>query len=75
MEVNICGGFETMFIILKCYYVNRVHESLRLFGEIVNSSVLANSGMILFLNKKDLFEEKIRQVDLLDVFPDYKGIY
>lgn len=51
----------------------RMHESLKLFGEVVNSSHLANSGMILFLNKKDLFAEKIKQVDLLDVFPNYKG--
>jgi len=51
----------------------RMHESLKLFGEIVNSSHLANSGMILFLNKKDLFIEKIKHTDLLDVFPTYKG--
>jgi len=51
----------------------RMHESLKLFGEIVNSSHLAHSGMILFLNKRDLFEEKIKNVDLLDVFPQYKG--
>lgn len=29
--------------------------------------------MILFLNKRDLFAEKIQKVDLKDCFPDYKG--
>jgi len=51
----------------------RMHESLKLFGEIVNSSHLSNSAMVLFLNKRDLFAEKIKHVDLLDVFPNYKG--
>jgi len=51
----------------------RMHESLKLFAEIVNSSHLEKSGMILFLNKRDLFSEKIKHTDLLDVFPNYKG--
>ena len=29
--------------------------------------------MILFLNKRDLFEEKIQKVDPVTWFPDYKG--
>jgi hypothetical protein len=29
--------------------------------------------MILFLNKKDLFEEKIKRVSIKVCFPDYKG--
>jgi len=29
--------------------------------------------MILFLNKKDIFEQKIKKVDLNVCFPDYKG--
>ena len=30
-------------------------------------------AIILFLNKRDLFEEKIKKVDPVDWFPDYKG--
>lgn len=29
--------------------------------------------MILFLNKRDLFEEKIKNVSIRVCFPDYKG--
>lgn len=29
--------------------------------------------VILFLNKKDLFEEKIKTVPLSGLFPDYQG--
>ncbi len=31
------------------------------------------TSMILFLNKRDLFEEKIQKYDLNVCFPDYKG--
>jgi GTPase SAR1 family protein len=51
----------------------RVHESLQLFNEIANSTHLSNSAIILFLNKKDLFEQKIREVDLTVTFPEYAG--
>ena len=38
---------------------NRMHESLRLFDSICNNKWFVNTSIILFLNKKDLFEEKI----------------
>jgi hypothetical protein len=43
---------------------NRMAESLRLFHEICNSKWFTDTSMILFLNKKDIFEEKIEKVDL-----------
>jgi GTPase SAR1 family protein len=52
---------------------NRMHESLRLFREICNSEWFRDTAMILFLNKKDLFQEKITRVNLTVCFPDYKG--
>ncbi len=33
----------------------------------------AETAMIIFLNKKDIFEEKIQKVDLSVCFPDYDG--
>lgn len=52
--------------------VNRMHESLTLFGEIINNRWFQNTSIILFLNKKDLFEVKIKKVDLRVCFPEYK---
>jgi hypothetical protein len=49
---------------------NRLHESLLLFDEIVNSSYFVNVPIYLFLNKKDVFLEKISVWDLSGVFPD-----
>lgn len=42
--------------------VNRMHLSIRLFQETVNSRWFKESTIILFLNKRDLFEEKIGSV-------------
>jgi len=39
--------------------VNRMHLSIRLFQETVNSKWFKESTIILFLNKSDLFKEKI----------------
>ncbi|ETO11490.1 guanine nucleotide binding protein (G protein), alpha inhibiting activity polypeptide 2 [Reticulomyxa filosa] len=50
-----------------------MHETLNLFEEICNSHWFTKTSMILFLNKKDLFEEKIRHVSLNVCWKDYKG--
>jgi len=52
---------------------NRMHESLMLFDEICNSHWFRNTTFILFLNKTDLFKEKIQRVDLKVCFPNYTG--
>jgi len=52
---------------------NRMHESLKLFKEICNSKWFIDTSMILFLNKRDLFAEKIEKVDLKVCFEDYTG--
>eukprot|EP01029_Cantina_marsupialis_P030749 TRINITY_DN842_c0_g1_i1.p1 TRINITY_DN842_c0_g1~~TRINITY_DN842_c0_g1_i1.p1 ORF type:complete len:370 (-),score=95.63 TRINITY_DN842_c0_g1_i1:780-1889(-) len=51
---------------------NRMTEALHLFAEICNSRWFTNTSMILFLNKRDLFEEKIKRVDLNVFHPNYK---
>jgi guanine nucleotide-binding protein G(o) subunit alpha len=43
---------------------NRMHESLRLFDSICNNKWFVNTSIILFLNKKDLFAEKITRSSL-----------
>jgi len=52
---------------------NRLMEALNLFQEICNSRWFKTTSMILFLNKRDLFEDKIKQVSLKQCFPEYDG--
>jgi len=54
---------------------NRMQESLRLFNSTCNSKWFTDTSIILFLNKKDLFEEKIRKSPLTLCFPEYTGLY
>jgi GTPase SAR1 family protein len=53
--------------------VNRMTEALNLFDETCNSRWFNNTNMMLFLNKRDLFAEKILRVPLTVHFPEYKG--
>ncbi|KAJ3440448.1 guanine nucleotide-binding protein alpha-4 subunit-related [Anaeramoeba flamelloides] len=53
--------------------VNRMLESLNLFRELFTRSWFKKSSIILFLNKKDLFQEKIQKVDLNVCFNEYTG--
>uniref|UniRef100_A0A8C1X349 Guanine nucleotide-binding protein subunit alpha n=2 Tax=Cyprinus carpio TaxID=7962 RepID=A0A8C1X349_CYPCA len=52
---------------------NRMEESKALFKTIITYRWLRNSSVILFLNKKDLLEEKIMFSHLVDYFPEYDG--
>jgi len=52
---------------------NRVHEAIQVFKNIANSKYFLQSSMILFLNKRDLFEDKIKTVPLTKCFPEYQG--
>uniref|UniRef100_A0A6B2L9T7 Uncharacterized protein n=1 Tax=Arcella intermedia TaxID=1963864 RepID=A0A6B2L9T7_9EUKA len=52
---------------------NRMAESLKLFRGVVGNDALHHVSMILFLNKEDLFAEKIKKSDLKKFFPDYNG--
>ncbi|XP_036189395.1 guanine nucleotide-binding protein G(t) subunit alpha-1 isoform X2 [Myotis myotis] len=53
--------------------VNRMHESLHLFNSICNHRYFATTSIVLFLNKKDVFSEKIKKAHLSICFPDYDG--
>lgn len=52
---------------------NRMQESLKLFDSICNNKWFTDTSIILFLNKKDLFEEKIKKSSLTICFPEYTG--
>lgn len=52
---------------------HRIIESATLFEQICNSQWFSDTVVILFLNKKDLFDLKIRVFPFGEHFPDYKG--
>jgi len=52
---------------------NRVIESMVLFRELINSVWFKETTFILFLNKKDIFAQKIVKKDLKICFPEYTG--
>ncbi|KAL3068779.1 hypothetical protein niasHS_017345 [Heterodera schachtii] len=54
--------------------VNRLIESMRIFSTICNSRWFIKTCFILFLNKRDLFEQKIRQGQSISMcFKNYFG--
>jgi hypothetical protein len=52
---------------------NRILESLRLFNQVCNNKWFAETSMILFLNKKDIFLKKIETTPITVAFPEYTG--
>jgi len=54
---------------------NSMSDSIELFGKICNNEYFKETAMILFLNKKDLFAEKIRTVPITECpdFQDFEG--
>jgi len=53
--------------------VNRMQEALTLFDSICNSRWFVKTSIILFLNKIDLFKEKLPRSPMNKYFPDYDG--
>lgn len=49
-------------------------ESKALFRTIITYPWFQNSSVILFLNKKDLLEEKIMFSHVVDYFPEFDGM-
>mmetsp|Transcript_3423 Transcript_3423/g.3236 ORF Transcript_3423/g.3236 Transcript_3423/m.3236 type:complete len:422 (-) Transcript_3423:424-1689(-) len=54
---------------------NRMVEALELFRSVCNNAAFENTSIMLFLNKKDIFAEKILYTDIADQRPfcDYAG--
>nr|AAD33674.1 heterotrimeric G alpha subunit [Kluyveromyces lactis] len=53
--------------------VNRMHESIVLLDTLLNSRWFANTPFILFLNKVDIFQEKVKRSPIRTWFPNYPG--
>ncbi|KAJ1822838.1 guanine nucleotide-binding protein subunit alpha [Coemansia sp. RSA 2598] len=53
--------------------VNRMQEALTLFDSICNSRWFVKTSVILFLNKMDIFREKLPHSPMRKYFPDFDG--
>lgn len=60
-------------VLIEDNSVNRLQESLTLFDSICNSKWFTKTSIILFLNKIDLFAEKLGRSPLSKYFPEYTG--
>jgi len=52
---------------------NRMSESLKVFGDTLTKKAFKKCCVILFLNKSDLFREKIGMWPITSCFPHYNG--
>ncbi|KAF9910317.1 hypothetical protein EC991_006816 [Linnemannia zychae] len=52
---------------------NQMQEAMMLFDQVCNSQWFTNTSIILFLNKTDIFREKLHYSRVKDYFPDYEG--
>ncbi|KTW29418.1 guanine nucleotide-binding protein subunit alpha [Pneumocystis carinii B80] len=60
-------------LLLEDETVNRMHEALTLFDSICNSRWFIKTSIILFLNKIDIFREKLSVSPMKNYFSDYTG--
>jgi hypothetical protein len=61
--------------LVEDFSINRLRESIALFKIVLETELFKNRKIILFLNKVDLFEEKIHNIDIRVCFADYDGKY
>ena len=52
---------------------NKLVESIEVFAEIQNNPILRRKTFILFLNKVDVFKDKILTSNIIDHFEDFPG--
>ncbi len=69
LPTTVCSEQALVIFVFQ----NRMHESLALFKSITENVYLSKARMILFLNKKDLFQEKIAKYPLKKCFSEYTG--
>jgi len=53
--------------------VNRMQDAFDLFSSVINMDVFIKKDIVLFLNKKDIFRLKVKEVNLKNYFDDYDG--
>ncbi|EAU93646.2 guanine nucleotide-binding protein alpha-2 subunit [Coprinopsis cinerea okayama7 len=52
---------------------NQMQDAMTIWDSICHSQWFKQTSIILFLNKNDLFEQKVPQSDIKNFFPDYDG--
>jgi len=52
---------------------NRLDDSLELFDKVIHQDCFQNKDIWLYLNKKDIFKEVIRRIDLHEWYENYNG--
>jgi len=52
---------------------NRMHESEKVFGQMLNNFFFKNTPFIVFFNKVDLFREKLKVAPITIAYPEYTG--
>ncbi|KAL9631481.1 MAG: hypothetical protein Q9204_004213 [Flavoplaca sp. TL-2023a] len=71
MFVAALSGYDQCLVEDKT--ANQMQEALLLFESIMSLTWFKRSSIILFLNKIDLFKEKLADKPIKDYFPDYTG--
>ncbi|CAE6532108.1 unnamed protein product [Rhizoctonia solani] len=52
---------------------NRMQDAMAIWSSICDSEYFRSTNIILFLNKNDLFSEKVKKSPIRRYFPDYEG--
>lgn len=81
--IHVFDGIEALLFIISCCdfdqslreekTTNRLMESIEMFHRVWHNGMLTGAGIICFLNKQDLMEQKIRNGHRISAehFPDY----
>lgn len=81
--LQVFDGIQAILFIISCADFdqtlrenekeNRLKESIDLFRLVFHNKFLSNSGLIAFLNKQDILEEKLKLgKKIIDYFPEYE---
>ena len=74
--IIFCAALSSYDLVLRENKgVNRMADSLNLFESVCNNKWFVDTDIILFLNKKDVFQEKLKKSPLEIWFPSYSGGY
>lgn len=82
--IRVFEGIQAILFMMSCCdydqmlredpTVNRFAEALRVFGDVWHNRYLCSAGVIVFLNKQDIMEEKIRSGKSIgDLYPEYNS--